>query len=113
MWFLAPTVSLCAQQFSVLSSYIPAVGMKFLSGLDNVDKWRGRDLWDALLKNVRVVVSTYQILYDALSHGSVRLDNLALLIFDEGKILERYSILFLVNSQYIKLISIVRDLQKR
>jgi ERCC4-related helicase len=37
-----------------------------------------------VLKNIRAVVSTHQVLYDALSHGFVRLEGLALLIFDEG-----------------------------
>jgi len=43
-------------------------------------------LWDAVLKNVKIVVSTYQILYDALSHGFVKMESLALIVFDEGKL---------------------------
>ncbi|KAF9877825.1 dicer-like protein 2 [Colletotrichum karsti] len=84
VWFLAPTVSLCAQQIAVLKSQIPAVQMKFLSGDDNVDAWSDQSVWDAVLLNVRVVVSTYQILLDALSHAFVRLERLSLLVFDEA-----------------------------
>jgi superfamily II DNA/RNA helicase len=43
-----------------------------------------QSLWDAVLKNVKVVVSTYQILLDALTHGFVRMESLALIVFDEG-----------------------------
>lgn len=50
-----------------------------------MEKWKDQYLWDAVLKNVRVVVSTYQILLDALTHDFVRLERIPLLIFDEGK----------------------------
>ena len=48
-------------------------------------KWKHQYLWDAVLKNVRVVVSTHQILLDALANDYVRLEGISLLIFDEGK----------------------------
>lgn len=84
VWFLAPTLSLCAQQFEVIQKHIPAVKMKYLSGNDNVDKWTESGLWKAVLQGVRVVVSTYQILLDALTHGFVNLEDLALIVFDEA-----------------------------
>lgn len=43
-----------------------------------------QSLWDAVLHNVKVVVSTYQILLDALAHAFVRMESLALIVFDEG-----------------------------
>ena len=49
-----------------------------------MDRWSDQGIWDGVLKNVRVVVSTHQVLYDALAHGFVRLKGLALLVFDEG-----------------------------
>lgn len=58
--------------------------IKFLSGADGVDRWTEQSLWDSILSNVRVVVSTYQILADALTHGFVKIDSLALIVFDEG-----------------------------
>ncbi|KAF6816826.1 dicer-like protein 2 [Colletotrichum sojae] len=84
VWFLAPTVSLCTQQFAVLKSQIPTVQIKFLSGEDNVDSWSDQSVWDDVLLNVRVVVSTYQILLDALSHAFVRMERLSLIVFDEA-----------------------------
>lgn len=84
IWFLAPTVSLCEQQYEYIESQISAVKIKFLSGADGVDRWTHQALWDAVLSNVHVVVSTYQILLDALTHGFVRMESLALMVFDEG-----------------------------
>lgn len=84
MWFLAPTVSLSEQQFKAIKSQISSVEVKFLSGADNVDRWTEQSLWDVVLDNVRIVVSTYQILLDALTHGFVDMDGLGLIVFDEG-----------------------------
>ncbi|KZL79902.1 dicer-like protein 2 [Colletotrichum incanum] len=84
VWFLAPTVSLCAQQHAVLQSQIPEVQTKFLSGEDNIDSWSDQRTWDEVLHNVRIVVSTYQILLDALTHAFVRMKRLSLIVFDEA-----------------------------
>ena len=37
-----------------------------------------------MLKNARIVLSTHQVLLDALSHGFVGMQRLALLVFDEA-----------------------------
>ncbi|KAK2625820.1 hypothetical protein QTJ16_005132 [Diplocarpon rosae] len=84
IWFLAPTVALSAQQFGYISSQITSVQSKFLSGADGVDRWTAQSHWDAVLKNIKIVVSTYQILLDALTHGFVLMESLALIVFDEG-----------------------------
>lgn len=84
IWFLAPTVALCEQQFKVITRQIPSVQVKLLTGDDGVDSWSSEGIWAEFLFNVRIVVSTYQILYDALSHAFVKLDSLALIVFDEG-----------------------------
>lgn len=55
-----------------------------LSGNDNVDYWTEQSVWDGVLKNVRIALSTHQVLLDALTHGFVEMNKLALLIFDEG-----------------------------
>lgn len=89
IWFLAPTVYLCSQQFEYIQSQISAVEVKFLSGADGVDRWSEQSHWDVVLLNVKVVVSTYQILLDALSHGFVQMASLALIVFDEGRLLHR------------------------
>jgi len=84
---LAPTVDLCLQQFGVIKAEIPALEsqVKLLQGNDGVERWKDKQLWDAVLHNVRVVVSTPQILLDALTHGFIYIRYLSLLVFDEGK----------------------------
>ncbi|CAG8877912.1 unnamed protein product [Penicillium nalgiovense] len=84
IWILAPTVALSLQQHEVITSQILSVKTKILTGLDNVDRWTEQGIWDKVLKDVRVVVSTYAVLADALSHGFVRMSRLALLVFDEA-----------------------------
>lgn len=85
IWFLAPTVSLCTQQFEHLQSQISSVQIKCLKGDDGVDRWTSQNEWDTVLKNVRIVVSTFQVLLDAVSQGFVSLESLSLIVFDEGK----------------------------
>lgn len=41
-------------------------------------------MWDTFLNNVSIMVTTPQVLSDALQHNFVRMDRLSLLIFDEG-----------------------------
>lgn len=60
--------------------------MKLLTGNDNVETWSGKT-WEAILEGVRIVVSTYQVLFDALSHAFVRINDLALIVIDEGSYL--------------------------
>ncbi|RDL39000.1 uncharacterized protein BP5553_03340 [Venustampulla echinocandica] len=84
IWFLAPTVPLGEQQFEYIKKHISSVQVKFLSGADGVDRWTEQSLWDAVLENVKIVVSTYQILLDALTHTFIRMESLSLIIFDEA-----------------------------
>lgn len=86
VWFLAPTVALCFQQYEVLTNHAPKFKTRVLTGLDNVDRWTEQSVWDKVLQDVRIVVSTHAVLSDALNHGFVRMSQLALLVFDEGKI---------------------------
>lgn len=79
-------MALSLQQHQVITSQIPSANTKVLTGLDNVDRWTDQNIWDRFLKDVRVVISTYAVLADALSHGFVRMSRLALLIFDEGTV---------------------------
>ncbi|KAJ4297870.1 Dicer-like protein 2 [Kalmusia sp. IMI 367209] len=84
IWFLAPTVALCEQQTKVFQSNLPGYGIQSLSGRDGVDNWTDQNTWDAVLDNVRIVLSTHQVLLDALTHGFIKMSQLALIIFDEG-----------------------------
>jgi len=82
---MAPTVPLCEQQYNVFRCALPAYQVRFLSGHDKVEKWSDVKIWNDALHNIRIVVSTPAVLRDALDHGFVRLTQLALLIFDEGR----------------------------
>jgi hypothetical protein len=55
-----------------------------LVGSDKIELWSEQAVWDTILADVAVVVSTYAILREALSHGFVTMDRLSLLVFDEG-----------------------------
>ena len=41
-------------------------------------------MWDDALRNINIVVYTHQVLLDALIHGFVRMNKIALLVFDEA-----------------------------
>lgn len=83
-WFLAPTVALIEQQKAVIASAIP-VPVTLISGRSAPDQWKDANLWAKFLTDYRIVVSTPQILLDALRHGYVRLGrDISLLIFDEA-----------------------------
>jgi ERCC4-related helicase len=84
VWFLAPTVTLCEQQYEVFKTNLPGYGIQLLSGKDNLDHWTEQSVWDAVLLNMRIVLSTHQVLHDALTHAFVKMSKLALLIFDEA-----------------------------
>lgn len=77
-------MALCLQQHDVIASQIPSVKTRTLTGLDNVDRWTDQFIWNAVLQDIRIVVSTHAVLADALSHGFVRMSQLSLLIFDEA-----------------------------
>lgn len=103
IWFLAPTVALCEQQHNYISSQIAQVHCKVLSGADNVDSWGEKEQWDATLKNVRIVVSTYQILLNALNNGFVWMESLALIVFDEvHNCVHNYPGAMIMNKHYHK-----------
>ncbi|KAF9501446.1 P-loop containing nucleoside triphosphate hydrolase protein [Pleurotus eryngii] len=83
-WFLAPTITLCEQQKTVITQAIPG-GVAFISGASNPDDWKGRVLWEGLLATHKVVVSTPQVLLNALRHGYVSMGkDISLIVFDEA-----------------------------
>lgn len=85
-------MSLADQQFEAIRAQIPAVQSKLIRGSDNVDAWSTEPgVWDAVLNNTRIVVSTNQILFDAVSHALVPLSAIGLIVIDEGVWLLRSS----------------------
>ncbi|PFH58992.1 hypothetical protein XA68_12944 [Ophiocordyceps unilateralis] len=83
IWFLATTVSLCEQQFNVIRLQVISVRVKLLTGNDNVETWN-KSTWEEALDGTRIIVTTYQVLLDALNNAFVRMDQLSLIIFDEA-----------------------------
>ncbi|KAF5374334.1 hypothetical protein D9758_004670 [Tetrapyrgos nigripes] len=83
-WFFAPTVVLCEQQHAVIEASLP-VPVGLLTGALEPDQWKDASLWKRTLESYRVVVSTPQVLLDALHHGYIVLGrDIGLLIFDEA-----------------------------
>lgn len=83
-WFLAPTVALCNQQHSVIKDNMQ-VPVGLIHGALEPKQWTDITLWKRVLENNRVVVSTPQVLLDALSHGYVHMGlDIGLLVFDEA-----------------------------
>ena len=85
IWLLAPTIALCSQHFDVLRSQISSVQIKSFTSADNVDRWTEKAIWDGMLENTGIVVSTFAVLHEALCHGFVSIGSLALIVFDEGE----------------------------
>lgn len=61
VWFLVPTVALAEQQHNALSTQLPSHQCRLLSGADGVEKWSDKSIWDDVLRDVRIVVCTYQV----------------------------------------------------
>jgi ERCC4-related helicase/dsRNA-specific ribonuclease len=84
VWFLAPTVALCHQHYKTILANLPAYQTRLLTSEDGVDRWTDQTIWDGVLKNMKIIVSTYGVLYDALCHGFIAMQRLSLCIFDEA-----------------------------
>ena len=83
-WFLAPTVALIEQQRDVIAAAVP-VRVGLISGASAPDQWKNAELWTSVLRDNRIVISTPQILLDALRHGYINLGkHISLLVFDEA-----------------------------
>ncbi|KAH7881254.1 uncharacterized protein C8R40DRAFT_1164658 [Lentinula edodes] len=82
-WFLAPTVALCEQQCNVIKSALH-VSVGQITGALAPDQWKDASLWKAVLNTHQVMVSTPQILLDALRHGYIIMGDIGLIIFDEA-----------------------------
>ncbi|OCH83851.1 P-loop containing nucleoside triphosphate hydrolase protein, partial [Obba rivulosa] len=83
-WFLAPTVALVQQQREVIASAIP-VSVGIISGACEPNQWKDANLWRKILQTHRIMVTTPQVLLDALHHAYVDLGrDISLLVFDEA-----------------------------
>ncbi|KAK0472051.1 hypothetical protein IW261DRAFT_1343854 [Armillaria novae-zelandiae] len=83
-WFLAPTVALSEQQHRVIKAALP-VPVGLISGSMEPDQWKDESLWRKVLETHRIVVSTPQVLLDALRHSYIKMGrDIGLMIFDEA-----------------------------
>ncbi|KAE8374848.1 hypothetical protein BDV26DRAFT_300009 [Aspergillus bertholletiae] len=84
IWFLCPTIALCEQHLQTMTAHFPPMWCRSFTSHDNVDHWDSIETWSLALSNVKIAVSTYQVLYDALVHVFVDMARLSLIIFDEA-----------------------------
>ncbi|KAF9464051.1 hypothetical protein BDZ94DRAFT_1257432 [Collybia nuda] len=83
-WFVAPTVALCQQQRNTIQTSIP-VSVGIISGSLAPEQWKNAGLWREVLRRHRIMVTTPQVLLDAMRHGYVHLGrDISLLVFDEA-----------------------------
>lgn len=81
---MAPTVALCEQQREVIQSALP-VSVRIISGAHEPNQWKNHTLWIDVLATNQVIVSTPQVLLDALRHAYVVLGkDVSLMVFDEA-----------------------------
>ncbi|EJD45820.1 hypothetical protein AURDEDRAFT_124545 [Auricularia subglabra TFB-10046 SS5] len=77
-------VALCQQQHRLLERELPC-SVGFISGALQPDKWTSAGVWKQVVSINQVVVSTPQVLLDALRHAYMDLGlDVGLLIFDEA-----------------------------
>ncbi|KAF8625629.1 hypothetical protein AX17_006814 [Amanita inopinata Kibby_2008] len=82
-WFLAPTVTLCEQQKSVIGDSLN-VPVGHISGSMEPTQWKSPAMWRKVLDTHPIMVTTPQVLLDALRHGYVYLGrDINLIVFDE------------------------------
>lgn len=75
---------LAEQQHKYLSLHLPQYSLRLITGSDSPDLWRSQEIWDAVLLNINLVISTPQILLDGLRLAFVRLKHISLLVVDEA-----------------------------
>ncbi|GAB4832726.1 endoribonuclease Dicer [Ancistrocladus abbreviatus] len=78
--FLAPTVALVNQQFSVI---VDSTNFKVGLYCGDVKLQKNHDKWDREIEQYEVFVMTPQMLLHSLRHCFIRMEMIALLIFDE------------------------------
>ncbi|KAI0032776.1 P-loop containing nucleoside triphosphate hydrolase protein [Vararia minispora EC-137] len=83
-WFLVPTVALAHQQHRVISNSLP-VNVGLISGANEPDQWKDIMLWERVVNDYGIVVTTHAVLLNALHHGYINLGrDVNLIVFDEA-----------------------------
>ena len=86
IWFLNGGVLLCRQQHERVKEAIPYAVTKCVVGEDGPELWGSSETWREVLNGVDIMFSTFAVLRDALAHAWLKITDLGLLIFDEGKL---------------------------
>ncbi|KNG91132.1 hypothetical protein ANOM_000520 [Aspergillus nomiae NRRL 13137] len=55
-----------------MTAHVPPMWCRSFTSNDNVDHWGSVETWNIALANVKIAISTYQVLYDALVHRTPR-----------------------------------------
>ena len=77
-------MALCEQQKNVIQTAIP-VSVGLISGAQEPNQWKNARLWTDVIVTHRIMVTTPQVLLDALRHAYIMLGrDISLLIFDEA-----------------------------
>lgn len=77
-------MTLIEQQCKVIASAMPGI-VGSITGASEPDQWKDASLWANILKTYKIMVSTPQILLNALQHGYVNLAlHIGLVVFDEA-----------------------------
>lgn len=68
----------------MLENHIP-VSVGIISGVNEPNQWKNAALWKQVLHTHQIMVSTLQVLLDALRHGYINLGrDISLIIFNEA-----------------------------
>lgn len=59
--------------------------MKLVTGNDKAKTW-SKPVWSVILEGANLIISTPEVLRDALVHAFVTIGRLSLVVIDEGKI---------------------------
>lgn len=77
IWFCVPSVALAYQQYDSISTAVPALESRVLSGADHCEFWSGR-IWDEVLRGTRLVISTHAVRLRKVSLADCNLMRIAI-----------------------------------
>lgn len=95
---------LCEQQKDVIASSLP-VSVGLISGSLEPNQWRDHELWRGVIEKNRVIVSTPQVLLDAMRNGHISLgQDIGLIVFDEAHhVADKHPYNMIMQEQYFRL----------
>lgn len=87
-----------------MASVLP-VSVGLISGALEPNQWRDNDLWKRVITDHQVVVSTPQVLLDAMRNGHISLgEHIGLLVFDEAHhVADKHPYNMIMQEHYFRL----------